>query len=67
MYISSFIHLIQISTVPSEEKHVMNLLSKFHLNRTVNELGNAVLQKFRKPEKSVTRRVQKIKAWRLAI
>jgi len=30
----------------------MDHLSKFHLNQTVNELGNAVLQKLRKPEKS---------------
>jgi len=29
----------------------MNLLSKFQLNRTVNKLENAVLQKLRRPEK----------------
>ena len=29
----------------------MDHLSKFHINRTVNELGNAVLRKLRKPEK----------------
>jgi len=54
-------------TVPSEEKHVMNILSKFHLNRIVNESGNAVLRKLRKPEKFVARSVQKIEAWRLAV
>jgi len=31
----------------------MNLLSKFHLNRTVNESGNAVLRKLRKLKKFV--------------
>jgi len=45
----------------------MNLLSKFHLNRTVNELGNAILQKLCKPEKFVAPSAQKIKAWRLAV
>jgi len=41
----------QISTVQNEELHVMDHLSKFHLNRTVNELGNVVLRKPRKLEK----------------
>jgi len=42
-----------ISTVQSEEPHVMGHLSKFHLNQTVNESENAVLRKLRKPEKMV--------------
>jgi len=45
----------------------MNLQSKFHLNRTVNELGNAVLRKLRKLEKSMAPSAQKIRAWRLAV
>jgi len=53
MYISSCRHQIPISTVQSEEQHVINLLSKFHLNRTVNESGNTILQKLRKLEKFV--------------
>ena len=43
-YISSYKQPIEISTVQSKEQHVRNQLSKFYLNRTVNELGNAVLQ-----------------------
>jgi len=31
----------------------MDHLSTFHLNRTVNELGNVVLRKLREPEKLV--------------
>jgi len=31
----------------------MDHLSKFHLNLTVNEPGNAVLRKLREPEKLV--------------
>jgi len=52
-YISSYCPPNQISTVHSEELHVMDYLSKFHLNRTVNEAGNAVLRKLRRPEKSM--------------
>jgi len=52
-YISLFRHPIQISTVQSEEQHVMKQLPKFHLNRTVNKAGNAVLRKLRRLEKSV--------------
>ena len=52
-YISLFRHPIQISTVESEEPHVVKHLPKFHLNRTVNEVGNTVLQKLNKLEKSV--------------
>jgi len=37
--------------VQSEEPHVMDHLSKFHLNRTVNEQGNAVLRKLHELEK----------------
>jgi len=51
MYISLFRHPIQISTVQSEEQHVLNHLPKFHINRTVNETENAVLRKLREPEK----------------
>jgi len=46
-------HLIQISTVQSEEQHGVKNLPKIHLNRTVNESGNAVLQKVRRPGKLV--------------
>jgi len=53
MYISSYRRIIQIFTVQSEEQHVMNLLSNFHLNRTVNKSGNAILRKLRKLEKYV--------------
>jgi len=35
------------------KQHVMNPLSKFQLNRTVNKLENAVLRKLHKLEKSV--------------
>jgi len=42
MYISSYCSN-PISAVQNEEPHVMNHLSKFHLNRTVNEPGNAAL------------------------
>jgi len=44
---------MQITTVQSEEKHVVNNLPKFHLNRTVNESRKAVLQKLRRLGKSV--------------
>jgi len=54
MYISSYGPPNQISTVHSEELHVMDYLSKFHLNRTVNEAGNAVLRKLRRLEKSMS-------------
>ena len=50
-YISTYYPPHQISTIHSEELHVMDHLSKFHLNWTVNELGNAVLRKLRKLEK----------------
>ena len=46
-------HPNPISTVQSEEQHVVNHLPKFHLNRTVNESGNTILQKLRKLEKFV--------------
>jgi len=52
-YISSYCPPKQISIVHSEELHVMDYLSKFHINRTVNEAGNAVLRKLRRLEKSV--------------
>jgi len=52
-YISSYCPSNQISTVHSEGLHVMDYLSKFHLNRTVNEMRNAVLRKLRRPEKSM--------------
>ena len=51
MYISLCRHPIQISTVQSEEQHVVNHLPKFHLNWTVNEMGNAVLKKLRELQK----------------
>jgi len=38
--------------VQSKEQHVMDYLSKFHLNRTVNKSGNTILRKLRRPEKS---------------
>jgi len=41
-------------------------MSKFHLNQTVNEPGNAVLRKLRKLEKMVAPRAQKWGRWRLA-
>ena len=50
-YISSYCPPNQISTVNNEELHVMDLLSKFHLNRMVNELENAMLRKLRKLER----------------
>jgi len=53
MYISSYWTPNPISTVQSEEPHVMDHLSKCHLNRTVNEPGNAILQKLRELEKLV--------------
>jgi len=52
-YISLCRHPIQISTVQSEEQHVVNNLPKFHLNRTGNELENAGLQKLRRLGKFV--------------
>jgi len=66
-YNSTYCHPNQISTVHSEELHVMDHLSKFHLNRTVNELGNAIFRKLLKPEKYVAPRAKKIKAWRRAV
>jgi len=44
----------------------MEHLSKFHLNRTLNEPGNAVLQKLRKPKKwwRLMLRNQKPGTWR---
>jgi len=53
MYISIYLPPNPISTVQSEEPHVMDHLSKFHQNRTVNESGNAVLRKLRELEKLV--------------
>jgi len=53
MYISRYWHPNPISTVQSEEPRVMDHLSKFDLNRTVNEPRNAVLQKLRELEKLV--------------
>jgi len=50
-YISSYKHSIQISTVQSKN-NVMDHLSKFHLNRTVNEPRSVVLRKLHRPEKS---------------
>jgi len=44
----------------------MDHLSKFHLNRTVNEPENAVLRKLRKLEKLVALNAQKWGRWRLA-
>ena len=60
-YISSYCPPNQISTVHSEEIHVVGLFSKFHPNRTVNEPRNAVLQKLRKLEKVVAPSAQKWK------
>jgi len=51
MYISSYSPPNPISTIQSEEPHVMDHLPQFHLNRTVNEPGKAVLRKLRKLEK----------------
>jgi len=51
MYISSYWPPNPISAVEHEEPHVMDHLSKFHWNRTINELENAVLQKLHKLEK----------------
>jgi len=45
--------------VQSEEPHVIDHLSKFHPNRTVNEPRNAVLWKLREPEKLVAPSAQK--------
>ena len=52
-YISLFRHPIQISTVQSEEQHVVKHLQIFHLNRTVNEAGNVGLRKLHRLEKSM--------------
>ena len=65
MYISSYWPPNSISTIQSEEPHVMDHLSKFHLNRTVNEPGNAVLWKLRKLEKW-WRHGLEVRRWRLA-
>jgi len=59
MYISSYCPPNQISTVHSEEQHVMEHLSKFHLNQTVNKTRKAILQKLRKPKKRVAPSAQK--------
>jgi len=50
-YISSYRPPIQIYTVHCKEQDVMDYLSKFHLNRTVNESGNAVLKTLCRLEK----------------
>ena len=66
-YISSYCPPNQISIVHSEELHVMDYLSKFYLNQTVNEPGNAVLRKLRKTEKKrwrLTPRNKEGGAWR---
>jgi len=54
-YISLCRHPIQISTVQSEEQHVVKNLPKFHLNQTVNESENAILRKLRRLGKLVAR------------
>jgi len=59
MYISIYWPPNPISTVQSEEPHVIDHLSKFHPNRTVNEPRNAVLWKLREPEKLVAPSAQK--------
>jgi len=41
-------------------------MSKFHLNWTVNEPVNVVLQKLCKPKKMVAPSAQKWEKWRLA-
>jgi len=51
MYISSYCTPNQMSTVQSQELHVMDHLSKFHLNQTVNEPRNIVVRKLCKLEK----------------
>jgi len=51
-----------MSTVESEELHVVDHLSKFHLNRTVNELRNVVLLELHKLEKLVMPSAQKSRA-----
>jgi len=53
MYISIYWPPNPISTVQSEEPHVMDHLPKFHLYQTVNEPGNAVLWKLHELEKLV--------------
>jgi len=53
MYISSYWPSNPISSVQSEEPHVMDHLSKFHLNRTINKSENASLRKLCEPEKLV--------------
>jgi len=50
-YISSYRHPIQISIVQSKEQYVIDHLSKFHLNQTVNKPGNTVLRKLSRLEK----------------
>jgi len=45
----------------------MEHLSKFHLNRTVNESRIVVLQKLRKPEKMVAPSAHKSRRLRLAV
>jgi len=59
-------HPIQISTVQSEEQHVVNHLPKFHLNWTVNKSENAVLRKLHKLETMVAPSAQKWGRRRLA-
>jgi len=44
-YISNYRYPIQISTVQRKEQYVMDHLSKFHINQTVNEPENAVFWK----------------------
>jgi len=58
MYIYSYWSPNPISTIQSEEPHVMDHLSKFNLNRTVNETRNVVLRKLREPEKLVASSAQ---------
>jgi len=53
MCISSYWSSNPISTVQSEEPRVMDDLSNFHLNQTVNESENAILQQLQELEKLV--------------
>ena len=67
MYISSCRHKLQISTVQSEEQHVMNRLSKFHLNQRLTNRATQFYENCANQKKSVAPSAQKIKAWRLAV
>ena len=58
MCISSYWSSNPIFTVQSEEPRVMDDLSNFHLNQTVNEPENAVLQQLHEPEKLVAPGIQ---------